>query len=204
MRKHGIAMTRQRTIYENNEVEQSEGEHNFLSLSSCISLSFFLCTLVFMGFIIYAIFKYNTDEVRVACPDLMIFIIIRTVVGLILLASLATFFHCSFTGDDTYNNSYTPSVILTGSLVYFLSFCIAGGLIVSQSMLNNDSCTSILHDETLNIPILGVLGWVYVAIDGLFTIFFAYFFIVNICMRSEQENTNMNGENERMLREDGV
>jgi hypothetical protein len=154
-----------------------------------------------MGFIIYAIFKYNTDEVRASCPSLMIFIIIRTVVGLILLASLATFLHCSHTGDETYSNSYLPSVILTGSLIYFTAFCIAGGFIVSQSMLNNEACVRILHDDTFNVPILGILGWVYVAIDGVFAIFFAYFFIANLCMRSGQERGIEEGETDHMLRE---
>ncbi len=194
MRQYYVPRTATDALEERIDNEQEE--KSACTLSMFFTLSTFLLSLVFLGFLIYAIFKYNTDDVRSACPSLMTFIIIRTVVGLIGLASLGTFLRCSDVGDDAYKNSYLPTVILTSSLVYFLSFTIAGGFVISESMIDNEKCTDLLNDSVFKIPLLGILGWIYVACDGVFTLFFAYYFFINLCSRSETAGAD---ETETML-----
>jgi hypothetical protein len=183
-----------------NEIEDEDNNnkehHNTsCSTSSIISIILFLGTVIFLGFLVYSIIKYNTDEVREACPSLMIFIIVRTVIGLLVVASLATFLKCNVIGDESYHNSSVPIILFSSALVYFLAFCISGALVLSGSMINNSKCSTLLNDSNFQFPILGVLGWIYVACDGIFTIFFTYFFFRKICMirepNSEEETQSM-------------
>ena len=202
MIRYYVPKTRDEFINDSQPVleEHEERENGSLfSLSSMFSLFSFLISLVFLGFLIYAIFKYNTDEVRTVCPSLMIFIIIRTVVALIVLASLATFIRCNVVGNDSYFQSNLPGIILTSSLVYFMAFCVSGGFVVSQSMIDNAKCTDILNDSIFKVPLLGILGWIYVTCDGLFTLLFAYIFITNYFISSSERDPNVNEENELIL-----
>ena len=159
---------------DDDDDDDLETDKERCSLSSCFSLFFFLLSLCFLGFLTYAIFKYNTDAVSNACPNLLVFINIRTVIGLIFFSSLITFLTCT-NGPSLINPIYIVSFIV----FYFVTFTIAGGLIISQSMIGNSKCNDVLQDSIFRIPLLGILGWVYVVCDALFSIIFMYLLITS-------------------------
>jgi magnesium-transporting ATPase (P-type) len=158
--------------FDDDDDLEADRENNACSLSSCFSVMFFLVSLCFLGFLTYAIFKYNTDAVRDACPNLLIYINMRTVIGLIFFTSLITFLVCT-NGPSLIN----PMYIIGFIVFYFVTFTIAGGLIIPQSMIGNSNCNNILQDSIFKTPLLGILGWVYVTCDALFSIIFIYILI---------------------------
>lgn len=158
--------------YDHHDEEDDEeigGQSASPYLSSCLSFSLFLITLTFLGFLIYALIQFNTDAVRDACPNLLVFMIVRTVAGMIFFASFITFIICN--KDEPIMLS--PSIIIGFFVFYFSAFCIAGGFIIPQSMIGNSNCVdNALHDSFFQIPLLGILGWMYVGLDGIFAIIF--------------------------------
>lgn len=159
---------------ESEDPQHHEKERSMFT--SIMSLLLFVITLVFLGFLTYAIFKYNTDLVRDACPNLLTFINIRTVIGLIFLASLFTYTFCVHHGDPNHLDSvtYNSTLILGFFVIYFLAFCIAGILIVPKNMIGNSECHDALQDSVFKVPLLGILGWIYLVCDGLLTLFMIY------------------------------
>lgn len=167
-----------------SEEEQSSGNNTF-SCSTLFTMIFFLGSLFFLGLLIYAVIKYNTDEVKDACPNLLMFVNVRTVVGLILFASLITMILSNF-GLSHLN----PSFLFGFFVIYFSIFSIVGGVIISKSMIGNSTCVDILHDDIFRVPLLGILGWVYVACDGLFSIIFIVSFFSACCFSSSSDKNN--------------
>lgn len=165
---------------------------------SFLSLISFFITLIFLGFLTYAIFKYNTDAVRDACENLLTFINIRTVIGLIFLASLFTYVFSVHHGDPNHLDSvtYNSSLILGMLVFYFLAFCIAGVFIIPRNMIGNSHCIDALQDSVFKAPILGILGWIYLVCDGLLTLVFIFIWTSRLCRSS---STIANEETEMML-----
>ena len=174
--------------------EDGKGSSSFSYCSTVFRFFFFLITLAFLCLLIYALFKYNTDQVRDACPNLLTFMIIRTIAGLIFFASLITFILCR--SDEP--SPLSPSVIIGFFVFYFLSFCIAGGVIIPQSMIGNSNCVDkALHDSTFQIPLLGILGWVYLGLDGIFAIMFIVTLIsisTSCCVKSATSEGQTNND----------
>lgn len=192
----------------NDDAALQYGEKNPSSpFSSVISLILFLISFLFLGLLIYAIFKYNTDAVRDLCPNLLLFINIRTVVGLIFFASLYTYISCVHHGKSDhgqeYIDSYNPKIIITFFAVYFLIFCVAGALIIPRSMIGNSECVDILEDSIFKMPLLGILGWIYIVSDGLFSIFFIFVLFSTAC-RSAPAKGEQDGADMPMMGEDDV
>jgi hypothetical protein len=184
---------------ENYNVEKKQT--SFFSWTSFLSWTFFFISLVFLGFLTYAIFKYNTDDVRDACPNLLTFINIRTVIGLIFLSSLFTYTFCVHHGDPEHLDrvTYNSTLIIGFLFVYFLAFCIAGILIVPKNMIGNAKCQDAIQDSALKAPLLGILGWIFLVCDGLFAIYMIYILSSIFCCSSESHQSE---ESERMLRGD--
>jgi hypothetical protein len=184
-----------------DEVATQDETHAPTSSSywSILTLIFFLFSVIFLGLLIYALFKYNTDAVRDACPNLLIFINIRTVIAVILFASLYTYIFCVHHGKSDhgqqYIDTYNPRIIIGFFVIYFLVFCVAGAMIIPKSMIENSECTNILEDSLFKMPLLGILGWVYIVSDGLFSIFFIVILSSMMC-RSGSEHHHHNEEND--------
>lgn len=161
--------------------------------SAVFTLILFLISFLFLGLLIYALFKYNTDAVRDACPNLLLFINIRTVIGLIFFASLYTYISCVHHGKsdhgEEHTHSYNPLIITSFFSLYFLIFCVAGALLVPKSMIGNSVCVDILHDSIFKAPLLGILGWIYIVFDGVFSIFF-FFVLFSMTCRSNTKETD--------------
>jgi hypothetical protein len=186
-------------LYRHSMVEEPPHEKQHSMYSSILSLLLFFISIVFLCFLIYAIFKYNTDLVRDACPDLLTFINIRTVIGLIFLSSLITYTSCVHHGDPEHLDrvTYNTTLIIGFFIVYFLAFCIAGILIVPKNMIGNAKCQDALQDSVFKAPLLGILGWIFLVCDGLFSIYMIYVLSSTFCFSSDAHQRSE--ETEMML-----
>lgn len=174
--------------------EENDGErqHNILSCGGLFTLVLFILSLLFVFFLVYALFKFDTDAVKEACPRLHVFLNIRTMIGLIFLSSVLTLTMCAGHHSDEENcltACCTPLIVHLLLIMYFLIFCIAGIIIVSHSMIDNKVCVDSLHDDVFKSPLLGILGWIYVAFDGLFSLIFIYLLISSrLCVMSTKSS----------------
>lgn len=186
-------------LYRHSMVEEPSLEKQHSMYSSIVSLLLFFISIVFLCFLIYAIFKYNTDLVRDACPNLLTFINIRTVIGLIFLSSLITYTSCVHHGDPEHLDrvTYNTTLIIGFFIVYFLAFCIAGILIVPKNMIGNAKCQDALQDSVFKAPLLGILGWIFLVCDGLFSIYMIYVLSSTLCFSSDAHQRSE--ETEMML-----
>ncbi len=172
--------------YENlNSVPQNDQENNSEGI---FTMLMFLLTLVFLSFLIYAIFKYDTDAIKSACPDLYAYVSIRTVIGLIVFAAFFTYIFSSTEADGQCHphSCCSPKVLHLFFVLYFLVFCITGCIIVSKNTIDNQSCVNAMADETFQTPLLGVLGWVYTVCDGLISLLLIYLFFSSLCTTAPQ------------------
>jgi hypothetical protein len=164
------------------------------SLWSILSLILFLFSVIFLGLQVYALLKYNTDAVRDACPNLLVFVNVRTVVALLVFVSLYTYIFCVHHGKSDhgqeYIEAYDPRVLIGVAVGYFLVCCVAGALVVLRCMVGNSACVAILQDSVFRMPLLGILGWVYLVSDGLFAAFFIYLLSSIVCRSGYAHHRN--------------
>lgn len=177
--------------------EEEAREHNIFSFGGLFTLLLFLVSIFLIFVLIYALFTFDTDHVKAACPRLHPFLTVRTVIGFIFISSILTFANCiGHSGNDEDGNCYTsccrPLHFHLMLIMYFLVFCIAGSIIVTENMINNKRCVDSLHDDLFKSPLLGIIGWIYMAFDGLFSVVFIYLFISSeLCSmhsRKQQES----------------
>lgn len=185
---------------DDNSTEHSK-EHNIMSLSGCFTLASFFITLAFLGLLIYTLINFDTDTVRSACPNLLGFVKIRTILGLMVMTSLFTYsYFSSHSSSSYYHDSreegrsmcciLSPTLLLVLIILYFLSFSIAGAVILFQSTLDNHVCLDAIQDSTFNMPLLGVLGWIYVVGDTLLLIFAFYVIISPYCVSTSTRKSD--------------
>lgn len=182
--------------------EEEAREHNIFSCGGVFTLLLFLVSIFFIFVLIYALFTFDTDHVKEACPRLHPFLTVRTVIGFIFISSLITFANCVGNSDNIIGNDEhgencfstccRPLHLHLFLIMYFLVFCITGSIIVSENMIDNKRCVDSLHDDLFKTPLLGIIGWIYIAFDGLFSLVFIYLFISSeLCsMHSRKQHEN--------------
>ena len=137
-----------------------------------------LFCLFFSGLVIYSLGDNNTDAVKNACPNLFPYMLTRTVLGL-----CTAFCMCLYKLFCTPEDQSVQSPVIAFFFVYFLALAIYGGVVVSQNMIGDTTCTNALYDETFQSPLLGVLGWIFVVCDALFafgTLCVLYYYYISM------------------------
>ncbi len=177
--------------------EYPEKQHNILSCGGLFTLIIFLSSVLFLVFMIYAIFKYDTDAVKEVCPRLHEFLSVRTVIGIVFLSSILTYSVCTHHEEGQGCSPYFFQVFL---VVYFLSFCVAGGIILFPNAVNNPECTNALQDDVFHAQLLAILGLVYFCFDTLFLILSLYLFVSSqMCAHSEKTKTETHDEEDTLM-----
>jgi hypothetical protein len=177
--------------------EYPEKQHNILSCGGLFTLITFLLSVLFLVLMIYAIFKYNTDAVKEVCPRLHEFLSMRTVIGVVFLSSILTYSVCTHHEEGQGGSPYFFQLFL---VVYFLSFCVAGGIILFPSMVNNTECTNALEDDVFHMPMLGILGFVYFGFDSLFLILSLYLLLSSqMCADSAKKKAETHDEEDSLM-----
>lgn len=127
---------------------------------------FFLACTLFTILVIYALVTNNTEKVRNACTDLYPYMVTRTALSF-----------CVFLAVCTYGLLYGPTespernpVIAFFFLIYFVVLAIWGAVVVSKSMIGNQTCTDALYDSAFHAPLMGDLGWVYIVVDVFYAL----------------------------------
>jgi hypothetical protein len=166
--------------------EDHQEEPHALYCMSChafLSMIFFLACITFTILVIYALVTNNTESVRIACTDLYPYMVTRTALSF-----------CVFFAVCTYGIMYGPTerperntVLVFFFLIYFMVLAIWGAVVVSKSMIGNQTCINALHDKTFNAALLGNLGWVYIVVD----VFYALCTVL-IILRTQLPSSNNN------------
>ena len=149
----------------NNNDEPQDGFY-CCSWHAVVSMLFFLGCTLFTILVIYALVTNNTEAVRKACTDLYPYVVTRT--GLSF---------CVFLAVCTYGLMYGPTeppernpVMAFFFLIYFAVLAIWGAVVVSKSMIGNQTCTDALYDSAFHVPLMGDLGWVYIVVDVFYAL----------------------------------
>lgn len=137
-----------------------------------IELIFALC---FTGLFVYSLVRADTDDVRTKCPKLWEFLLARLVATIITCVVAGAFFLASSQGlfgldyGCVFSSWSRMSLTTLLVLLYFGCFFIAGAVVVPANFpgSNSDCSNSLGATMNMNFPLLAILGWVNMIIDGL-------------------------------------
>ena len=142
--------------------------------------------LVFFCFVCYALSASNIPEVKTACgPELWQFVLAHLVVPMGLVIVVVVVPACIMAGcvqDET----LMPIVFgVVGGVLCLLHSCLFLGLglpIVAKAM-QSDVCVSALSSASFtHTPLLGILGCVYLAMDGLVLLVLVIALLCGCCL----------------------
>jgi hypothetical protein len=149
------------------EEEEAESSPSCMTWASGLYLVLFLLVFFFTGLVVYALIAFNTDAARHSCEGLWTFVLLRTIIGCVTAASLFTF--NILVGYSELSFAHRQIGLAFG-LLYFMALAIYGAVMVGKNMVSNASCVNAIQDSTFRVPLLGDLGWVYVACDALYAV----------------------------------
>ena len=66
-----------------------------------------------------------------------------------------------------------------------------------KNMIGNAKCQDALQDSVFKAPLLGILGWIFLVCDGLFSIYMIYVLSSTFCFSSDAHQRSE--ETEMML-----
>ncbi len=136
----------------------------------------YLSPPVFTGLVIYALVVSNTEDITRACGTaLWSFMCTRlffTIFELLLLCLFGYYKSNSDISDNDKIEGVAYAFVCLG--VTHIVMLGLGAFYVSQAM-NNDTCTAALASvSATNSPLLGILGYIYVPLDGLIALTVIY------------------------------
>ena len=158
--------------HDQHDSSQSDG---CVTWQSCIYMIFFLLCFFFVSLVTYSLISCNTDNIKNLCPDLIAYMLLRTVLGSCVFVSMFTYNLCGTKEVWSYT---TKQLVMVFFLLYFVGLAIYGAVVISKNTIGNSACTNAIYDNNFQAPLLGDLGWVYVVFDILYalgTIFFLYY-----------------------------
>ena len=144
---------------------QREEEETYCTWNSFITFLIFIFSVFFNALVIYSLAAFDTEAVKNDCPGLYTFMILRTVVGFCIFVSISTYNLAMVYAGAAPLAPTTRLMVYVGLLIYFAVFAMAGGVVVSRSMIGNSMCTDAIYDSNFQAPLLGDLGWTYVILD---------------------------------------
>jgi hypothetical protein len=147
--------------------EEEEEAPTCMTWGSWLFLILFLLVFFFLALVIYALVAFNTDATRHKCEGLWTFVLLRTIIGCVTAAALFTF---NLLVGYSELSIVHRQIGLALCLLYFMAMAIYGAVMVGKNMVSNAVCVDSLHDSTFRVPLLGDLGWVYVACDVLYAL----------------------------------
>jgi hypothetical protein len=175
----------------NQKREGGAGGNWFRSMLS--SLPF----LAFFSFVCYALSVSNTTAVQDACgAQLWQFTLAHLVVpmGLALVIIIGTvgIMACCL-GFSDQDEAFMPIVFgIVGSIVMmaYSSLFLGFGVPIVQSAMNSPGCVAALSDVSFTrTPLLGILGCIYLAFDGLVLLSMLLIILFGCCMVSSSTPT---------------
>lgn len=152
---------------ENEETERSPSRSKGPGLVIWAGISY-LSSLAFMGLVIYALVVSDTDSVTNACGRaLWNFLCFRLCFAIFEAMSMCFFGRNTLIGDERGGGRIEGAaygLILAG--IFHIILLGVGAFYVSQAM-NNETCRNALASvSATNSPLLGILEYVYVALDA--------------------------------------
>ena len=143
-----------------------------------------LLLLCFHVIAIYALVTTATDPVFSACgPSLWIFLLVHLLLPILILFFILILgcvyyvLSASLCFEIMEENDHTPSPMLFWFpllliLCIFIVMC-ALGILYTQKAMNSHECQQalILASRFLDSPLLGIVGWIYVALDSCGLVF---------------------------------
>jgi hypothetical protein len=165
------------------------GTQNRQGASSVIST---LCALAFIVFVIYALATGNKEEVHKACGDsLWIFILSRLILTfcegfLICIIGMIQICVLSLSSSDPGNMAFCFVWVGGLMLIALHAVLVAEGSIITSKAMNDVLCNAALTSVSFtHSPLLGILGYIYVALDSIFLLIFTCFGMCSIFISSQ-------------------
>jgi len=151
-----------------------------------------LCALAFIVFVIYALATGNKEEVHKACGDsLWIFILSRLILTfcegfLICIMGMIQICVLSLSSSDPGNMAFCFVWVGGLMLISLHAVLVAEGSIITSNAMNDVLCNAALTSVSFTqSPLLGILGYIYVALDSIFLLIFTCFGMCSIFISSQ-------------------
>lgn len=162
-----------------------EGKVN-LDMMSMLKFILILCALVFSGLILYLLLSGNTKAIQEACGGMWGLLLVRVITSIIVGGVLML---DSWLAENSFLSFLKGISGVVFFLVYFLAFSIAEISIIPKAMIGNDLCTNTLSNNSpTGTPLLGVLGWINLAIDWCFVVLMGVVVVMARCQVSSSSS----------------
>ena len=126
-----------------------------------------LPSLVFLGFLIYAVARSHTDDVNTACgPSLWKYIVVRLVLSCCgsLLVFCCTVYGYACSGDMAAAAGCGTALLI---IAYGATIVGVGVPIVSAALASPQCVTALSASVFTQTPILAIMGCIFIGVDAL-------------------------------------
>jgi hypothetical protein len=125
-----------------------------------------LPSLVFLGFLIYAVSVSNIDTVRDACgPSLWTYMLLRLVLSFVVIFFITSIAGClAVYFDSSILQPIISVIILT---IYSATMLVVGLTIVTRALTSAKCVAALSASCFTNSPMLAILGCIFVGFDAL-------------------------------------
>jgi hypothetical protein len=170
----------------NNQISSEEMQQR-VDIFNIIKLVLTLCALIFSVLLLYILFSGNTSAVQKACGGMWELLLVRVIFSMVIgfIFGMDSWFKCHLL---TFLREGWGAIFF---LVYFMVFAISQVIIIPQAMIGNSTCVDTLSNNSpTGTPLLGVLGWINLAIDWCFAILMGISIVISKCSTDSDYNGN--------------
>ena len=152
-----------------------------------------LGNLAFFVFVVYALSVSNTTAVQTACGSskLWTYVLAHLVAGTAGIFAIIILFLCGWlslivsAGDGGGGMSQITGISGIVFFIYVLAYTctfLGLGVPIVTSAMNSDECVKALSNASFtNTPLLGILAWIYIAVDALILLVLIGFLCIFCC-----------------------
>ena len=160
------------------EYRSNEDMRQRVDIFNIIKLVLTLCALIFSALLLYILFSGNISAVQKACGGMWELLLVRVIFSMVIgfVFGLDSWFKCHL---FTFLREGWGAIFF---FVYFMVFAVSQVIIIPQAMIGNSTCVDTLSSNSpTGTPLLGVLGWINLAIDLCFAILMGISIVISKC-----------------------